>query len=93
MPQQLADGNVVHYFIYRDPRDVVVSEAHYLRDMNRWHRLTPYFRKFESIDDAIMLSINGLEPPVAGIDYPEHRRAIRPLPRLAERQRLPYAEV
>ena len=68
--EQLAERNVVHYFIYRDPRDVVVSEAHYLREMNRWHRLTPYFRKLESIDDAIMLSINGLEPPVAGIDFP-----------------------
>ena len=45
MPHDLAKKNVVHYFVYRDPRDVVISEAHYLREMNRWHRLAPYFRK------------------------------------------------
>ncbi|MEX2093799.1 MAG: sulfotransferase domain-containing protein [Pirellulales bacterium] len=68
--EELAARHAVHYFIYRDPRDVVVSEAHYLRDMNRWHRLHPYFRKAASIEDAIMLSINGLEPPVGRINYP-----------------------
>jgi sulfotransferase 6B1 len=67
---ELAAQNVVNYFIYRDPRSVVVSEAHYLRDMNRWHRLAPYFRRLGSTDEAIMQSITGFEPPVAGIDYP-----------------------
>jgi hypothetical protein len=66
----LRDKNAVHYFVYRDPRAVVVSEAHYLRDMNRWHRLAPYFSKLASMDDAIMLSIRGFDPPVAGLDYP-----------------------
>jgi hypothetical protein len=67
---KLSEKRVVHFFIFRDPRDIVVSEAHYLREMNRWHRLAPYFRKLDSIEEAILLSINGLEPPVAGIDYP-----------------------
>jgi hypothetical protein len=66
----LARQNTVNYFIYRDPRAVVVSEAHYLREMNRWHRLAPYFRRAGSIDEAISLSIAGLDPPVAGIFYP-----------------------
>ncbi len=66
----LRDKNVVHYFVYRDPRDVVVSEAHYLREMNRWHRLAAYFSKFPSNDEAIMLSIRGFDPPIAGIEYP-----------------------
>ncbi len=68
--EELARRHTVNYFIYRDPRDVVVSEAHYLRDMNRWHRLHPYFRRAQSIEDAITLSITGLDPPVPGIDYP-----------------------
>lgn len=68
--RQLAERNVVHYFIYRDPRAVVVSEAHYLREMNPWHRLHRYFRRVGSIDEAIALSIDGLNPPVAGISYP-----------------------
>ena len=67
---ELAKRHTVNYFIYRDPRDVVVSEAHYLRDMNRWHKLHRYFREAASMEDAIMLSINGLDPPVPGIPYP-----------------------
>lgn len=67
---QLASRHAVNYFIYRDPRDVVISEAHYLREMNRWHRLHPYFRQAASIEEAIMLSINGLDPAVPGIFYP-----------------------
>jgi hypothetical protein len=66
----LRDKNIVHYFVYRDPRAVVVSEAHYLRNMNRWHRLAPYFRKLVSMDEAIMLSIRGFDPPVARLEYP-----------------------
>jgi hypothetical protein len=62
--------NVVHYFIYRDPRDVIVSEAHYAREMNRWHRLHPYFRRLASLEEAITLSINGFDPPKPGIHYP-----------------------
>jgi hypothetical protein len=67
---ELKKKSVIHYYIYRDPRDVVVSEAHYLREMNRWHRLAPYFRKLDSIEEAILLSINGFDPPISGIDYP-----------------------
>jgi hypothetical protein len=66
----LAARNTVNYFVYRDPRAVVVSEAHYLREMNRWHRLAPYFRQAATIEDAIALSITGLEPPAPGIFYP-----------------------
>jgi hypothetical protein len=65
----LAERNVVHYFIYRDPRSVVVSEAHYLKEMNRWHRLHTYFHRL-SIEDAIALSITGLDPAPSGIYYP-----------------------
>lgn len=68
--EALAARNTVNYFVYRDPRAVVVSEAHYLREMNRWHRLAPYFRRVPSIDDAISLSITGFDPPLPGIVYP-----------------------
>jgi sulfotransferase family protein len=67
---ELAKKSTVHFFIYRDPRDIVVSEAHYLCEMNRWHRLAPFFRRLHSIEEAISLSIDGFQPPVAGIDYP-----------------------
>jgi hypothetical protein len=68
--KELADRNVVNYFIYRDPRDVVVSDAHYLREMNRWHRLASYFRQAGSMEEAISLSITGIQPSITGLDYP-----------------------
>jgi hypothetical protein len=68
---ELIRRHAANYFIYRDPRDVVVSEARYLRDMNRWHRLHSYFRQLPSVADAIMLSITGFDPPIPGIYYPD----------------------
>jgi sulfotransferase 6B1 len=70
---QLQERNIVHYFVFRDPRDVVVSGAHYARSMNRWHRLHRYFKNTQSIDEAIKLGIQGLNPPVPGIEFPNIR--------------------
>jgi len=69
--EDITAKNVVHFFLYRDLRDIAVSEAHYLRGMNRWHRLAPYFRRLGSLDEAIMQAITGCEPSVEGIDYPD----------------------
>jgi sulfotransferase 6B1 len=66
----LAKRNTVNYFVYRDPRAVVISEVHYLREMNRWHRLAKYFRRLPTIDEAFSLAISGFDPPVPGIFYP-----------------------
>jgi hypothetical protein len=66
----LTKRNTVHYFVYRDPRAVVVSEVHYLRQMNRWHRLAKYFRRLPTIEEAISLGISGFDPPIPGIFYP-----------------------
>jgi len=62
---ELKKLHFVHYFIYRDPRDVVVSASHYLRHMNPWHRLSRQFRALPSDEDGILLSIEGL-PEGAG---------------------------
>ncbi len=58
--EAIASKNCLHYFIYRDPRDVCISEAYYLRYMNRWHRLHKYFREMDDIGKCIDLSIDGL---------------------------------
>lgn len=70
LPAQLADRSVKHFFIVRDLRDVVISEAHYLAGMNRWHRLHRPFRKIESLADRVSLAIEGL-PESSGLDYPD----------------------
>ena len=61
----------VHYFIYRDLRDVVLSEAHYYRSINRWHRLHRRFRDAPSIDAALQLAIEGIDDPTGRIYYPD----------------------
>lgn len=66
----LADRNFAHFFIYRDPRDVVVSEAHYLTRMNRWHRLHKYFKSLDTVEDRISFSIMGHEFLDVPYDYP-----------------------
>ncbi|MCA9237227.1 MAG: sulfotransferase domain-containing protein [Planctomycetales bacterium] len=68
--EAVVETGIVHYFIYRDPRDVVLSEAHYLRSLNRWHRLHPFFRDAPSLDAAIELSIRGIPEKSDSFYYP-----------------------
>ncbi len=57
----IASRKGVHYFIYRDLRDVVVSEAYYLSYMARFHRMHRYFRhRLRSMDERIMTAIRGV---------------------------------
>lgn len=72
--EALTSRNAVHYFIYRDPRDVVLSEAHYLGGMNRWHRLHRYFKALPSLEDRITFSITGTRDPAFPYDYPDVAR-------------------
>jgi len=68
----LRNREVVQYFIYRDPRDLVLSEAHYLRSMNRWHKLHPVFRELPSIEASISLAIRGFASGTEmGLQYPD----------------------
>lgn len=62
--------NISHYFIYRDPRDVVISEAFYLSEMNRWHAISKYYRKLNSLEDQIEFAILGNEFLRTKYDYP-----------------------
>lgn len=48
--------NAVHWLIIRDPVDILLSEAHYLRSMNRFHRMAREFRgldREQSIERAL----------------------------------------
>lgn len=61
--------NAANYFIIRDPRDVVVSEAHYLSEMNHWHRLHRRFARLPSLDERLTLAIRGT--PGSSPYYPD----------------------
>lgn len=68
--QTLESKNAVHYFIYRDPRDIVVSEAHYLTHINTWHQLHAQFKSLPSDEARISLAILGNQDPHYNNDYP-----------------------
>ena len=76
----LARLNCAHYFVYRDPRDVAVSEAHYLTRMNRWHRMHRYFaRRLETDGERISTAILGVTKltfPTTTPTSPSDSRAI-----------------
>jgi len=62
----------VHYFIHRDPRDVAVSEAHYLTYMNHWHRLHGYFRhRLGSDAERVLAAITGIDESEHPVGYPD----------------------
>jgi hypothetical protein len=65
--------NALHLFIYRDPRDVITSEAHYLSDMNRWHRMHKYFRDLSDHKARLALALDGLDER-----YPEANARMLP---------------
>lgn len=69
MTRAMQERGVCHCFVFRDPRDVVVSEAHYLTHMNRWHRLHRFFARLPDEQARIRLAIEGL-PESAPVSYP-----------------------
>lgn len=67
----LDERKVVRYFIYRDPRDVVVSETRYLTSMNRRHRLHREYASIDNDRDRLSLCINGSDALLRqGVWYP-----------------------
>lgn len=54
----LRDRNVLHLMIIRDPLDVLQSEAHYLAEMNRFHRMAREFAGLPT-PERLELALNG----------------------------------
>ncbi len=72
----LKEMNCIHLFIYRDPRDIILSEAVYLTEMNRWHRLHRFMCKLNSYEERIKSLIEGI-PGIYG-NIGERLRAFIP---------------
>ncbi|MFQ5977079.1 MAG: sulfotransferase domain-containing protein [Candidatus Heimdallarchaeota archaeon] len=66
----LGKKNVVQFFIYRDPRDIVISETYFLTHMFRWHSLHRYFRALPTEEKRISFTINGASDPTFPYSYP-----------------------
>lgn len=58
-------------FIYRDPRDVIVSSVFYISEINKTHALHAYYnREFNSVEERINAEITGIQDeqyPYSGV--------------------------
>lgn len=59
----------VPFFIFRDPRDVVVSHVHYVADMETRHVHHEYYRSLPDFDTRLNVSIRGR--PEAQVEFPD----------------------
>jgi hypothetical protein len=59
----------VPYFIFRDPRDVVVSHVFYVTDMEARHVHHEYYVSLPDFDSRLNASIRGR--PDAGVEFPD----------------------
>lgn len=66
----LAARHCVHFFVYRDLRDVAVCEAHYLTYRNIWHRLHPFFADLPGDSERISAAIQGFAHERFPYHYP-----------------------
>lgn len=57
---QLEKVGALHLFIIRDPADVLMSEAHYLGHMNRYHKMSSEFKGL-GFEESLMLAFSGSE--------------------------------
>lgn len=60
----LGSTRFIHYFIFRDPRDVVISHAFYVTEMSPNHRLHRYYtEELGTLEERITTSIVGVPDP------------------------------
>jgi hypothetical protein len=71
-----------HYFILRDPRDVVISHAFFLADKAIDHVHHTYYKELASLDDRIEVSILGRpewnNPEAPEGDFPDIEARFQP---------------
>ena len=66
--KRIASPRFVPYFIFRDPRDVVVSHVFYVTDMEARHVHHDYYQSLPDFDARLKASILGR--PDAGVEFP-----------------------
>ncbi|MDZ7290456.1 MAG: sulfotransferase domain-containing protein [candidate division KSB1 bacterium] len=77
--QALRAKGCVHYLIIRDPRDVVVSDVHYLTFMHKYHRLHHYFaHKLSNMSERIRCAIEGIPAGTVPFYFPDIGQRFRP---------------
>ena len=67
--ERVATPAFVPYFIFRDPRDVVVSHVFYVTDMEANHVHHAYYQSLPDFESRLRVSILGR--PDAGVEFPD----------------------
>ena len=67
--ERITSPGFVPYFIFRDPRDVVVSHVHYVTDMETRHVHHAYYRSLPDFDARLSVSIRGR--PDTEVEFPD----------------------
>ena len=65
---RVSSPKFIPYFIFRDPRDVVVSHVFYVTEMEKNHVHHAYYQSLPDFDSRLKVSILGR--PDAGIEFP-----------------------
>ncbi len=51
----------VNYFIYRDPRDMLISHVFYATDMHEGHGMHEYYQSLTDFDERLKVAITGID--------------------------------
>ncbi len=57
----LTDAGRVNYFIYRDPRDMLVSQVFFATDMHEEHGMHEYYNSLPDFDARLNVAITGID--------------------------------
>lgn len=57
----LCQPNRVNYFIYRDPRDMLVSQVFFATDMHKGHGMHEYYKSLPDFDARLKVAITGIQ--------------------------------
>lgn len=57
----LTSAGRVNYFIYRDPRDVLVSQVFFATDMHEEHGMHEYYNSLPDFGERLKVAITGIE--------------------------------
>jgi hypothetical protein len=51
----------VNYFIYRDPRDLLVSQVHFATDMHDGHAMHEFYKSLPTFGERLKVAITGID--------------------------------
>lgn len=57
----LTEAGRVNYFIYRDPRDMLVSQVFFATDMHEGHGMHAYYNSLPDFDARLKVAITGID--------------------------------